>query len=95
MLTNVMLYWLTGTANSSARIYREGAESFGQDERRSVVPTGVAVLPRNISLPIRRLAERTNNIVHWSELARGGHFLAMEVPDLLVEGVREFFGGVR
>lgn len=95
MLTNVMLYWLTNTANSSARIYREGAESFGQDEQPSAVPTGVAVLPRNISVPIRRLAERTNNIVRWSELTRGGHFPAMKVPELLVGDVREFFGSVR
>lgn len=95
MLTNVMLYWLTNTANSSARIYREGAESFGRDEQLSIAPTGVAVPPRNISVPIRRLAERTNNIVHWSELPRGGHFPAMEVPDLLVGDVREFFGRVR
>ncbi len=91
MLTNVTLYWLTGTANSSARIYREGAESFGQDEQQSVVPTGVAVLPGNISVPIRCLAEKTNKVVHWSELDRGGHFPAMEVPDLLVGDMREFF----
>jgi epoxide hydrolase len=95
LLTNVMLYWLTGTAASSARIYREGAESFGQDERVGTVPTGLATLPANISLPIRRLAEQTENIVYWSELPRGGHFPAMEVPDLLVDDIRAFFGGLR
>lgn len=95
LLTNVMLYWLTGTAASSSRIYREGAESWGEDERTGTVPTGIATLPGNISLPIRRLAEQTENIVHWSELAHGGHFPAMEVADLLVDDLRVFFGGLR
>jgi microsomal epoxide hydrolase len=55
------------------------------------VPTGVAVFPREIARPIRRFAELTNNIVHWTEFDRGGHFAAMEAPDLLVGDVREFF----
>jgi microsomal epoxide hydrolase len=95
LLTNVMLYWLTGTAASSSRIYREGAGTWGQDEQASTVPTGLAVLPGNISVPVRRLAERTNKIVHWTELARGGHFPALEVPDLLVDDLRGFFQPLR
>ena len=59
----------------------------------SVVPTGVTVFAEDI--PIRRFAEQANNIVHWTEFERGGHFAAMEAPDLLVGDVREFFGGVR
>jgi pimeloyl-ACP methyl ester carboxylesterase len=56
------------------------------------VPTGNAVFPGDASsLPVRRLVERSHNIVHWSEFDRGGHFAAMEVPDLLVGDVREFF----
>jgi quinol monooxygenase YgiN len=55
-----------------------------------------AVTPgRRGSLPIRRFAEKANNIVHWSEFDRDGHFAAMEVPDLLVADVREFFPPVR
>jgi epoxide hydrolase len=88
MLTNVMLYWLTGTAGSSANLYYEGKHA-GQWPERSEVPTGVAVFAEDIS--IRRYAEQSNNIVHWSEFDRGGHFAAMEAPDLLVADVREFF----
>lgn len=95
LLTNVMLYWLTGTAASSSRIYKEGQGTWGEDQQASTVPTGVAVLPGNISIPVRRLAERTNRIVHWTELERGGHFPALEVPDLLVDDLRRFFGQVR
>lgn len=95
LLTNVMLCWLIGTAASSARIYRESAERWGEDERTATVPTGVATLPGNISLPVRRLAEQTDNIVYWSELPRGGHFPALEVPELLVDDLRTFFGSLR
>jgi epoxide hydrolase len=55
----------------------------------------VATFPRDTSLPVRHLAEHGNNIVHWSELDRGGHFPAMEVPDLLVDDVRAFFRPLR
>jgi epoxide hydrolase len=92
LLTNVMLYWLTGTAGSSARLYYEAARARGWGPpATSTVPTGVAVFPREIARPVRRLAELSNNIVHWSEFDRGGHFAAMEEPDLLVGDVREFF----
>ena len=95
LLTNVMLYWLTGTAASSSRIYREGGETWGQEEPPSTVPTGMAVLPGNISVPIRRLAEQKNAIVHWTELPRGGHFPGLEVPDLLADDLRTFFVPLR
>ncbi|WP_052423269.1 epoxide hydrolase family protein [Nonomuraea candida] len=94
MLTNVMVYWLTGTAGSSARLYREAALSFGKPEP-STVPTGVAVFPRDITRPVRRFVERDNTVVHWQEYDRGGHFAAMEVPDLLVSDVRRFFDRLR
>ncbi|WP_152422121.1 epoxide hydrolase family protein [Natrialba asiatica] len=90
LLTNVMLYWLTGTAGSSARLYYESAKSRGQP-KRCPVPLGVAVFPHDLVLPVRRLAELQYTVVHWSEFDRGGHFAAMEVPDVLVTDVREFF----
>lgn len=93
MLTNVSVYWLTGTATSSARLYKEGRASWGRPVTRSEVPSGVAVFPGDFG--IRAIAERENNVVHWSEFERGGHFPAMEVPDLLVGDVREFFRGLR
>jgi pimeloyl-ACP methyl ester carboxylesterase len=90
MLTNVMIYWLTATAGSSAQLYYESAHSQPKPAPSST-PTGVAVFPHDIARPIRRLAERTNNIVRWTELDRGGHFAAMEQPQLLVDDVRAFF----
>ena len=92
MLTNVMLYWLTGTAGSSANLYYESMHS-GNWPTRSSVPTGVAVFAEDVA--IRRYAEETNTIVHWSDFETGGHFAAMETPDLLVEDVRRFFRGLR
>jgi epoxide hydrolase len=97
LLTNVMLYWLTRTAGSSARIYYERAHA-GYDStvlEPSTTPTAVAVFPRENFLPLRHLAEQTDNIVQWSEFDRGGHFAAMEEPDLLVADVRAFFRGLR
>jgi pimeloyl-ACP methyl ester carboxylesterase len=95
MLTNVMLYWLTGTAGSSARYYKEGVQTWGVEETPSTVPTSVAVFPHDIALPIRRLAERDNNIVRWTTLDRGGHFGAMEEPDLLIADLRASFRDFR
>jgi epoxide hydrolase len=96
LLTNVTLYWLTGTAGSSARLYYETRQARAWNPAaRSDVPTGVAVFPREIAPAIRRFAEPADNITHWSEFDRGGHFAAMEVPDLLVGDVREFFRPLR
>ena len=93
ILTDVSLYWLTATAGSSARIYYEGARAWGQAAPRSPVPTAVAVFPGDITL--RPLAERDHNVVRWTEFSRGGHFAAMEAPDLLAGDVREFFRQLR
>jgi pimeloyl-ACP methyl ester carboxylesterase len=95
LLTNVMLYWLTGTAGSSARYYKEGTETWGEPEPPSPVPTAVAVFPHDIAIPVRRLAERNHNIVRWTEFDRGGHFAAMEEPDLLIGDLREAFRDYR
>jgi microsomal epoxide hydrolase len=95
LLTNVMLYWPTGTAGSSARYYKEGVETWGEPESPSPVPTAVAVFPRDIFVPIRRLAEPNHNIVRWTEFDRGGHFAALEEPDLLIGDLRESFRGFR
>ncbi|HEX9525987.1 MAG TPA: epoxide hydrolase, partial [Streptosporangiaceae bacterium] len=96
LLTNIMVYWLTRTAGSSARLYYEAARSgsFGPP-KVSTAPTGLAVFAREIARPIRRFAELSNNIVHWTEFDRGGHFAAMEQPDLLVGDVRAFFSQLR
>lgn len=87
------VYWLTGTATSSARLYKESRAAWGQPMGRSEVPSGVAVFPGDFG--IRTVSERENNVVHWSEFERGGHFAAMEVPDVLVGDVRALFRRVR
>ncbi|WP_197701316.1 epoxide hydrolase family protein [Micromonospora coriariae] len=93
MLTNVMLYWLTGTAGSSARIYYERAHADyqGMPPELSTAPTALAVFPRDNFIPLRHIADRTNRIVQWTEYDRGGHFAAMEQPELLVDDIRGFF----
>ena len=93
LLTNVTLYWLTNTAGSSAQLYYEFTHAWAEPERSSV-PTGVAVFRHDIALPVRSLAEQTDTVTHWTEFDRGGHFAALETPDLLVDDVRTFFRSV-
>jgi epoxide hydrolase len=102
VLTNVMIYWLTATAGSAAQIYYESApllpiaDAPPGARAASAVPLGVAVFPKDVLLPVRRFAERDfSNIVHWSEFDRGGHFAAMEEPDLFVADLRAFALAVR
>ncbi len=99
LLTNVMLYWLTATAGSAARIYYERAHLQGEWAARpaepSTAPTAVALFPAELQIPLRHKAERTENIVRWTEFERGGHFAAMEEPELLVGDVRAFFRQLR
>lgn len=87
MLTDISLYWFTATAASSARLHRDTTRG----ATPCPVPLGVAVFPRDITQSVRPLAERLYDIRHWSEFDRGGHFAAMEVPDLLAEDIRKFF----
>jgi microsomal epoxide hydrolase len=97
LLTNATIYWLTATAGSSAQLYYEAADMLPTAAAPPSpppplpVPLGVAVFPHDIILPVRRLAERSfPNLVHWAELDRGGHFAAMEEPDLFVGDLRAF-----
>ncbi|MFL6140079.1 MAG: epoxide hydrolase family protein [Frankiaceae bacterium] len=97
MLTNVMVYWLTRTGMSSAHFYYDNADMMPTAPTPSAPPPplpfpfGVSVFPRDPAQPIRRFADRMlPNIVQWSEHERGGHFPAMEVPDLLVGDLRDF-----
>ena len=59
------------------------------------VPTGAAVFPKEIYVAPRAWAEVSHNIVHWTVMPRGGHFAALEEPDLLMEDVRTFFRELR
>jgi len=93
MLTQVMFYWLTNTAGSSARLYYENMHSGSWGQKKGSTPTGVAVFAEDYA--IRRYGEMGNNIVHWSDFDEGGHFAAMETPELLVEDIRTFFRPLR
>jgi pimeloyl-ACP methyl ester carboxylesterase len=92
ILTGVSLYWLTRTAGSAARLTRESGPGGPLICR---VPLGVAVFPHDIVLSVRPLVEHAYTVTHWSEFDRGGHFPAIEVPDLFAGDVREFFGALR
>ncbi len=88
-----MIYWVTGTITSSTRLYYESRNTRPSRPLGYIdVPTGAALFPKEITLPPRRWAETRYNIVHWTEMPRGGHFAALEQPDLLVEDMRTFLG---
>ncbi|WFB07678.1 epoxide hydrolase [Streptomyces sp. LX-29] len=94
VLTNVSALWLTGTAGSAARLYREaGADGWGMRPEPSGVPTGVANFLGDQA--IRGLAALSHRITHWSDIPAGGHFASLQAPDLLVDDVRGFFRTLR
>jgi len=94
MLDNVMLYWATASATSSARLYWESFKGL-VDGGPVQVPTGVASFPKEILQAPRSWCESRYNITHWTTMPRGGHFAAFEQPELFVEDVRAFFATVR
>lgn len=94
LLDNVMLYWVTASAASSARLYWESANSFGGGDRVEL-PTGVASFPKEIMRAPRSWCETGYNVTRYTEMPRGGHFAAFEQPELFVEDVRAFFDTVR
>jgi hypothetical protein len=90
ILTNVTTFWLNGTAGSAARLYFElGPELLAGRPAPAGVPTGVANFPGDNA--IRKLAELSNTVTRWREYDRGGHFAALQAPDLLVADIRDFF----
>jgi epoxide hydrolase len=101
LLDNVMLYWLTRSGASSARLYWESFAQVSDWFRDTVgdpvsTPTGCSVFPHDVPRPSRRwAAQRYTNIVYWSELDGGGHFAALERPDVFVDELRRFFQLVR
>ncbi len=94
LLDNIMLYWLPGTGASSARLYWE---SFGKGSRDPVeIPVACSIFPREIFKASRRWAEkRYRNLVYWNRVEKGGHFAAMEQPELYVREIRAAFREIR
>lgn len=94
ILTNISLYWFTGTAASAARMYYENMHAQGAWGRPPAqAPIGVAAFATDLA--IRRFGEQGNNVVHWSDFEQGGHFAAMEAPEALVGDVQAFFRPLR
>ena len=97
LLNNITIYWATQTINSSTRIYYESQRAtwgFGPDDMIRV-PCAVARFPKDLSYPPREWAERSFNLQRWTEMPRGGHFAALEEPEILVDDLRAFFRDLR
>ncbi len=97
LLTNVTIYWVTETINSSIRMYYENVRMSPplKAGQHIEVPAGVALFPKDIGLPPREWAERSLRIQRWTQMPRGGHFAALEEPELLVEDLRAFYRSLR
>jgi pimeloyl-ACP methyl ester carboxylesterase len=97
LLTQVTLYWVTETINSANRLYYERdrhPRAFGPDDRVRV-PTAVTIFPGDIDRPPREWGERVYNVRRWTVMPRGGHFSALEEPELMAQDIREFFRPLR
>tara|TARA_A100001011_G_scaffold355144_1_gene398116 strand:+ start:587 stop:1735 length:1149 start_codon:yes stop_codon:yes gene_type:complete len=96
LLTNIMIYILTKSFNTSSWIYygraKEGGRILSQDGRRVEVPTGCAVYPKEfLKWPPKSYVERLFNLVHWTEMNKGGHFAALEQPSSLIKDIQDFY----
>ena len=94
LLTNIMVYWVTETGASAGRIYRESRRDV-KFPGKVETPTAYAVFPKNMTLAPRRWIEARYNVTRWTEMPRGGHFAALEEPELFVGDVRAFFRSFR
>lgn len=98
LCTLASIYWLTNTIGSSLRIYRDHFSkpwtSLNGRERLIDVPTGYAIGPKELVMFPKAMAETLCNLRRWTILPRGGHFAAAEVPELVIEEYRAFFGGL-
>jgi pimeloyl-ACP methyl ester carboxylesterase len=92
-----MIYWATETIGSSIRLYYENMHSLPLQflQEHIDVPVGMAVFPKDFIPPPREWAERRLNVERWTEMPRGGHFTAMEEPELFVQDLRAFFRSLR
>ena len=96
ILTDVTIYWVTGSINSSFWPYYDRMHrGWPLPEGRIAVPTGYAEFPSEILHPPRNWAERAFDLRRWTRMPRGGHFAARETPDILADDVRAFFRPLR
>ena len=104
LLTNLTIYWVTQTINSSFRIYYETIQAimqakynplvklnpFDKTGNKTEVPAAFALFPKDISKPPKEYAERFFNVQRWIEMPKGGHFAALEQPQLLADDIKQF-----
>ncbi len=96
LLTNITLYWVTETIGSSMLYYYASMHPLQPDVHTRVeVPAGVAIFPKDLVTAPREFAERIFDVRRWTAMPRGGHFAAMEAPELLAEDIRAFFRPLR
>lgn len=94
-LTDVTLYWVTGTVGSSMRIYRENYLDNSDETPTRLTPVAYAIFPKEVVAAPERWVEQIYKIVQNTEMPRGGHFAALEQPDLMVQDVRLFFAKLK
>lgn len=90
LLTNIMIYWVTNTIGSAAHMYYENTHSL-PSLGRIEVPTGMALFPADVLLPPKEWVAHNLNLTRWTSMPRGGHFTAMEEPELLADDIRAFY----
>ena len=96
LLTNISIYWFTNTITSSTRIYYENGKNPVENPLTYInVPTGAAIFPAEIFITPRAWAAAAYDLRHWTIMPEGGHFAALEKPDLYLNDLREFFGLLR
>lgn len=97
LLTNITIYWATETIGSSFLYYYEPSHGHvpKDSKKRVEIPTGFALFPKDLGHPPREWAERFFNVERWKKMPRGGHFAAMEEPELFAEEMRAFYRPLR
>jgi pimeloyl-ACP methyl ester carboxylesterase len=94
LLTNLMIYWSTQTMNSAMRLYYEAGklmpELMKRKHKRPEVPAAVTMFPHDLVSAPREFAERIFNVRQWTESPKGGHFTAMEQPEMVATDIRKF-----
>jgi len=91
LLTNLTIYWATQTINSAIRIYYETMKYPPENSSEKVkVPTAAAIFPKDLISAPKEFADRFFNIKQWTQMPKGGHFAAMEQPELLANDIRKF-----
>lgn len=94
LITHIMMYWVTNTVGSTAHMYYDNSHSLPPLGYIGV-PTGIALFAGDVLLPPKEWAMRNLNVTRWTTMPRGGHFTAMEEPELFAQDVREFFKAFR